>query len=280
MSNLADRTDAAVDVVDSDEIAPSEVPPRWGWVRRAVAWTVRAAVLGATVSVFGLSALVRPDHWLVEHVEFRGTQRASAVELRHLVDMPNGTTMWGVNPEAAARGAERHPWVRKARAWRELPDTLVVEVDEHVPVALLLADKLYYVDGEGNAFLEARADDVDYPVVTGVDPDLGAQHPDLPKVVMHDALALIDALDERGLVARADVSEVGFSAARGFTLVLRRHAAARLVFGLDSRERQIDRLSQLVGDGLDLTKPVLVDLAPARIAIVRPLGMRETSPGT
>ena len=146
-----------------------------------------------------------------------------------------------------------------------------MNVVEYVPAAMLLSGGLYYVDADGNVFMEARGEDVDYPVITGIDPDLGDAHPDLPRVAARDALKLVTALDAHGLVDLAEVSEVAFSPARGFTVVLRRSLAARLVFGLEDHDRELARLARLMQDGLDLAQPVLVDLAPARIAIVRPL---------
>lgn len=242
------------------------------WIaHRLLAHLTKAALVawaGVAVLVIGV---VRPDHLLVERVEFRGAERASAPALRHLAGMENGTTMWGVDTAAIAAGVERHPWVKNATVHRSWPDGVVVDVEEYVPAAMLLSGGLYYVDAEGNVFMEARGEDVDYPVITGIEPELGDAHPDLPRVAARDALKLVTALDERGLVDVADVSEVSFSPARGFTVMLRRSLAARLVFGLEDHDRELGRLARLMDDGLDLQKPVLVDLAPERIAIVRPL---------
>ncbi len=228
--------------------------------------------LPALLALLGLGvvALVaRPEQVLVERVQFEGASRATAAALRHLVDVSNGTTMWGVDLERAQRGAASHPWVKSATARRKFPDTVVIRVEEYQPVALLAGDTLRYVDRSGVVFLEARSDDVDYPVITGVDGALHRAHPDLPRLVVRDALWLMDTLDTRGVLARGGLSEVAFSRTRGFTLHLGSGAEVR--FGLEGLERQIDRLAQLLGEGVDLDTPVLVDLAPASVAIVRPL---------
>lgn len=219
-----------------------------------------------------LFAGARPDLALVEHVEFRGAERATPVALRHLADIRNGTTMWQVDLWRAQRGVETHPWVRSARVYRKLPDTVVVQVEEYEPVALLHRDGLFYVDRSGVVFLRARTDELDYPVITGIDAALERAHPDLPRLVLRDTLWLLDALDSRGLVSRSQVSEIAFSRTRGFTAHL--VGGAELRFGLEGLERQVDRLSMLLGEGVDLGEPVLVDLAPATVAIVRPLDVR------
>lgn len=238
---------------------------------------LRAPVLVAVVAAIGAVWLARPGDVLVEHVVFEGNARASDATLRHLVDVRNGTTMFAVDLERAVEGAQQHPWVRSADARRRFPDTVVVTVDEFEPVALLHRDGLSYVDRTGVVFLRARADDLDYPVITGVDEALARSHPDLPRLVVRDALWLLDALDTRGLAPRPRVSEVAFSRTRGFTVHL--VSGAELRFGLEGLERQVDRLDRLRQEGVDLETPVLVDLAPASVAIVRPnTGAASTSP--
>lgn len=228
-----------------------------------------ASVLLAATALVGGWLVVRPDCMVIERVVFEGHHRAGASALRHLADIPNGTTIWAVDLDRAARGAERHPWVRSARAIRQWPDTVILEVQEYEPVALLHYDGLYYVDADGTPFLGDVADDLDYPSITGIGPGLERAHPDLPRLAVRDALWLIEELDTRGLVPRDAISEVNFSRARGFTV----HAdRSRLVFAVDDLERQVSRLSLLLERGqVDLGTPSWVDLAPATVAIVRPL---------
>lgn len=223
---------------------------------------------GAAALVGGF-VLVRPDLMLVENVEFVGNDRAQVASLRHLSDIRNGTTIWAADVEKARVGVERHPWVRSARARAVFPDTVRIEITERRPVALLRTDALYYIDETGEVFLEVEGDDLDYPVISGVDAELAARHPDLPRLAVRDALALIDELDRKGLVFRGQVSELVFASTRGFTL----HTVdgARIRFGLDGRERQVDRLAALIERDVDLSSPILVDLAPKSVAIVRPI---------
>jgi len=219
--------------------------------------------------VIGGVAMARPDQMLVEHVAFEGAERAGAAELRHLIDLRNGTRMWEVEAEVLAARAEVHPWVARANVRVEWPDTVVVEVEEREAMAVLLADRAVYLDAAGTPFLGARADAVDLPHLTGIGPRLAALHPDLPAMAVRDALWLLEQLEARGLGAREDVSEVAFSEVRGFTVHL---GHARLVFGHGDLPRQLDRLERLVREqGVRLDEPTYVDLAPPTVAIVRPL---------
>lgn len=240
----------------------------------------------------------RPDLLLVEHVEFRGQERAAPEVLRHLADIRNGDSMWTVDLDGAARGVRQHPWVRSAQAHREWPGTVRVEVEEYRPRALLMyeapaaqhrqhghpaspasrgeagpprAAGLYYVDEGGLPFLRAEPGDLDYPVITGVSAELERAHPELPRLVVQDALWLADRLDRTGLVDRACLAELAFSEQSGFTIVLT-EGGAEIAFALADLPGQLDRLEALVRRGVDLRRPLTVDLAPSSVAIVRPRG--------
>lgn len=237
---------------------------------QVVAGGVACAALVAG-GFFGL----RPDLWLVERVEFSGASRIRSSELRHLLDLPNGTAMWQVEPGALEHALERHPWVRGATATVVWPATVHVDIVERSAVALLHdGERLLYVDQEGTPFLPAdfrtgAQVDLDLVHLTGMGSELADLHPDLAPRAIRDALWLVHELDERDLCPSERVSEVTFSRTSGFVVVA---PPSRLLFGLSELPAQVDRLERLVDGGLALDEPRHVDLAPATVAIVRPLG--------
>jgi hypothetical protein len=209
-------------------------------------------------------------------LEFVGNEQATQAQLRHLADFRNGTTIWSADLERVAAGVKRHPWVSAVRVERRFPASLVVRVEEYTPVALLAwNDGLYYVDDSGVPFLRARSNDLDYPVITGVDSALDESHPDLSRWALHDALWLVDQLESRDILARARVSEVTFSRSRGFTVhttgAIPGRPTARILVGFGDYDRQLRHLAALVQQGVQLTEPLQVDVAPPSVAIVRPL---------
>lgn len=236
--------------------------PFWRWIRRFL--------VGATAIFLGVVALfvlLRPDLQVVEQVVFEGQRRATVGELRHLAVIANGTRVWELEDQRAARGVERHPWVARAQVKREWPATVRIQVEERVPVALLRADRLFYVDIHGERIVEARPDDLDYPVLSGLSQDLYELHPDLPGRVVRSALELVDELKGADIPAEL-VSEVVFSRTAGFTVHLL--GGPQLLFDLEDFPRQVSRLAELRARGVRLDEPIYVDLAPQTMAIVRP----------
>jgi cell division septal protein FtsQ len=229
-------------------------------------WIAGLALLTGLGSGF---ALWRPDLSVVQDVRFHGAERATPIALRHLADLPNGTHVWFVDPRVVEDGLERHPWVREAQAELDWRGVVHVGIDEYEPVALVRHQTgLFYVDRFGTVFLRARTDDLDYPILSGLDEPALQAHPDLPRLAVRDALWLVRTVEQRGLASADDVLEVAFSATRGFTVQL---DGASIVFGLEDLPERMERLASLVGQGLDLSAPILVDLGPARSAVVHNL---------
>lgn len=237
---------------------------------------VRLASLAVvTLLVLGW-AIVRPELLYVERVAFEGVVRSTEAELRHLADIRNGTTIWGVDTQAVSDGVLRHPWVAGVQTERELPNRVIVRVTEYEPEALVAFDGgLFYVDGAGTPFLRAHSDELDFPVVTGITSELEEVHPKIPRLAVRDALYLIRELDRRKLVSRDSLSEIYFHPTRGFTVrttgAMAGRSSARVLIALGDYERQLRRLAALVDAGVDLSQPLHVDLGPKKVAIVRPL---------
>jgi hypothetical protein len=243
-----------------------------------VLFPIRSTIaLGVAAVSLGTGWLVlRPEAWLVERVIFEGAVRATPAELRHLADLPNGTAVWQVDREAVTRAVERHPWVREASARVQWPHTVIVSVEEHVPTAILHdQDHLLYVDEYGEPFLGVLPTDLDYPHLVDFEPELSRMHPELGRVAIRDALWLLSALDERALVSRDEVSSISFSRTAGLTVAA---GPARLLFGLRDLPTQLDRLAVLASQGVDLKQPIRIDLAPATVALVRPLAPLSSHP--
>lgn len=112
----------------------------------------------------------------VKTLEFSGCESASDDRLRLLTGVNlYQTSLFEVDQELVAANVERDPWVSKAVVKLDWPSGIRIEVVEHRPIAMInrstTADpRLYYVDKTGTAFLEVTpGQDVDYPVITGLD---------------------------------------------------------------------------------------------------------------
>ncbi len=247
---------------------------------------IRLSLLRAALTVVSVSALVGGLGWLAlgsEAMRFRtlrvvGNDHASVAQLRHLADLTPGAPLLTLDLDAAMAGVARHPWVAEAEARRVFPDTVVIQVRERQVRALLLLDGLYLVDTEGTPFRRADPDQLDHPILTGIPPALADSDPALARRIVHDALGILDAAPGRAGLREVDISEVRFDAESGYTLALRNGGEVLLGFpGTGHAEpgsgtaSAFSRLDELASRGVDLSRPLRIDLGYPKMAVVSPL---------
>jgi cell division protein FtsQ len=106
-------------------------------------------------------------------VEITRTERISREDVLAMLDLEPGRGLLRIDLVQAQRSLETHPWIRRATVRRVLPDTLMVELDEREPVAVLrtgAGGRKFLLDREGTLISEGvPAADEGLPILTGVD---------------------------------------------------------------------------------------------------------------
>lgn len=115
-----------------------EQTPAEDRVRRKRRRRMVAALIGAGALVVLLAPLVlrQLDYFRVRRVEVLGAQHIPPAALLELLALDSAATIWEKLDPMEARIRE-HPQVLDVTVSRRLPGTLVVRVDENLPVALL-----------------------------------------------------------------------------------------------------------------------------------------------
>ncbi len=130
-------------------------------------WAMAALLACAAVAPFwGPPVLAHLSYFRVRRVEVIGARYIPRREILDRLALDSGASVWDDYADAARRVAT-HPLVEDARMGRRLPATLVVRVQEHVPVALVAADSgVQAVDARGRILpIDLLRVNVDLPVV-------------------------------------------------------------------------------------------------------------------
>jgi cell division protein FtsQ len=159
---------------------PGARPPRSG--KALLAHIVLGAALFAAVGAggwygwrqSGADVLAWADQFFeIKVVEITRTERISRDDVLAMLDLEPGRGLLLVDLVQAQRSLETHPWIRRVVVRRVFPDTLVVELDEREPVAVLrtgTGGREFLLDRDGTLISEGVPEaDEGLPILTGVD---------------------------------------------------------------------------------------------------------------
>lgn len=165
-------------------------------VRRSVpalAATAAITLIGSGVWV-GYRFVTTSDRFAITSIEVRGASHLTADQVRATLPVHVGDNVFATNVGRVADALRSTPWIATADAHRVLPHTLVVEIKEHVPAAVVELGELYLVDASGHPFKRAElaAGDGDgLPIVTGLDRVAYSVDPDGTAALVTGALAAL-----------------------------------------------------------------------------------------
>jgi len=147
-------------------------PRRRGWsARLLVVLQVSAILILVGVAAWtSYRRVLASERLRVERVEVRGSHFLSEGEVRELLGPAVGENILSLDLVALKGRLRASPWVADATVSRTLPNTVRVEVQERVPLALAEIDRLYLMDGDG-ALVDIygpRTGVFDLPIVRGL----------------------------------------------------------------------------------------------------------------
>lgn len=175
---------------------PRQIVDACGRALRRVGPSVLALALIAAIGAagwFGYRWITTTPRFAVATIEVRGNHAVDADDVRARLPFAPGANIFRIDTGAAERALAADPWVARATVRRRLPRTVVVELVEHTPAALVSAEGLYLADAEGRPFKRAeleRGEGDGLPVISGVPRTLFATAPAQASARVKDGLAI------------------------------------------------------------------------------------------
>jgi len=190
--------------------------------------------------------LVLTSPWLkLEKTTVKGCANTTEQDLLLVSGIKPATNILALNVDGIARKIKTNPWVEEVYVVRELPNRLIIEIQERKPMALVKReDSLYFMDSQGVIFKKFEGEEANLPVLTGCAED-GKEDP----VLVRKSIELINLLSASNSFPQIkNVSEIHGEENIGFSIFLDSGLCLKVGFG--DYEGKLKRL-----------KPVLADLA-------------------
>jgi cell division septal protein FtsQ len=190
-------------------------------LRRAVPAMIGLVAVGAVAGggYGGYRFVTHSPRFAITDIEVRGTHVLAPDAIRARLGFVAGDNIFLAPLARAERTLGAEPWIADVRVHRELPHTVVVDVRERAPAAVVELDGLYLADAAGRVFKRAateHGEGAGLPVVTGLDRAVYGADPDAGAAEVARALAALTAWRAAG-TARPEVGEVHVDRRGGLT---------------------------------------------------------------
>jgi cell division protein FtsQ len=135
---------------------------------------LRLALLGLLVFalVQGYKILEAGETFRLRKIVVQGHRVAHEHEILTRAALKPGLPLLGFQSVEAEARIRQHPWIQGVRMQRSWPSTLIIQVEEHRPLAMINlegAGGLYYIDEQGKIFAPVEpTQERDFPVLTGL----------------------------------------------------------------------------------------------------------------
>jgi cell division protein FtsQ len=129
------------------------------------------AVLGVLLLAGLIGAHVWKQDLVAGEVRVTGARVVRPAVITKLAAVPLKEKLFAIDLESIQERVLKHPYVKRASVERDVPNRIVIRIEEREPVAALVGDRLLYVDDDGTILPPARSDVLfDLPVITSAIP--------------------------------------------------------------------------------------------------------------
>ena len=192
--------------------------------------------------------LLESGYFGVKQVRVEHQVRVSEGDILDASDIEIGDSLFDLELHMIGLKIEEHAWIAKAEVERSFPDQVVIRVVEREARAIIDLDYLYYVDRAGEVFKMLDAgDELDFPVITGIDRQYLLDNPDKTQDSVNLALQLMDALESRTLFNLDDISEIHFEEQEGLVMHTR-IGGVPVRMGKQGFDTKLNRLESIYDD--------------------------------
>ncbi len=197
------------------------------YLARSIPYVLLAvtAMLVPIAVLYGYRYVTAAPDFQVQEVTVEGNTRVTAERILEIARVDDSPNMLSLDLDEVEARLVSDPWIKAAEVSRELPDKLMVDVQEHEPLALIALGALYLTDARGEIFKRVEpGEHFDFPVLTGLTrrdlgPDAVGDRALLAQRLVRGAIRLLGVwTHSAGKMNR--VSEIHMDPLFGYSVVL------------------------------------------------------------
>jgi cell division protein FtsQ len=248
---LPDVMDAPPPESEVDAAVPPEPPAprresRWLGPLRTASGFVLVAAVSLGVAWGARRYLTTSPRFSLEQVVVEGQKTRTKDGLLERAGIKMGQNVFSIDLDSAKNKMLGDPYVKTAVLARRLPDTIIVDIEERVPAALVaLGESTFLVTRDGEAFKRLEVGDpTDLPVITGIAPELAETDREGLADKVRRALDVAVDYQQSTLASKMPLQEIHFEPGAGISLSVG-SPVATLVLGGPPFRKKLEQASRV-----------------------------------
>ncbi len=194
--------------------------------------------------VYFYSYVLSMPYFEIKEIRVRGLKELTEKDILTQAAIGPRKNLLAVNMEALKKRISANPWVKNVFVGWELPNRLVLEVQERIPVAMIKqAADFYFMDNEGVSFKKmGKGDEVDMPIITGVDgKEMEKSKLLLCALNLLKTMSASNQYNHLGTISEVNIDEI-------FGISLLTDTGLCLKMGADNFENKLNQLNVVLVD--------------------------------
>jgi cell division protein FtsQ len=202
------------------------------------------AVVMTSVFIYAYNFLISRPYFEIKEISVRGLKELTEKDVLASAEIRPAQNLLAINTDAVMRRVAANQWVKNVYIGRELPNKLVLEVQERSPLVLVKqASDYYLMDGEGFVFKKlGKSDEVDLPILTGIKAENKTKSPlFLSTLNLLKTISVSSQYAYLGTISEIHIDEV-------FGLSLISDTGLYLKLGMGGFESKLKKLTLVLAD--------------------------------
>jgi cell division protein FtsQ len=227
---------------------PPDPPSRAMSVARAVLGVALVVSVSTAVAWAARRHIVDSRRFAVTRVDVFGCVHRTTDQIAESAGLAVGANIFSIDLDAARAKIVADPWIKEATLGRRLPGTIMVQVTEREPGALVALGDTYLASRDGEPFKKLEpGDPTDLPIVTGLGPGAIADDRDGAVRTIRRAIDLASDYDRSPLAKRAPLEEVHVGLDGAISVVVGKDAV-QLGLGAPPFRRKFDQAARVLAE--------------------------------
>ncbi len=194
--------------------------------------------------IYSYSYVLSMPYFEIKEISVRGLKELTEKDILTQAAIGPRQNLLAVNIDTLKKRISANPWIKNVFVGRELPNRLILEVQERSPVAIVKqAADFYFMDNEGVIFKKmGKGDEVDLPIFTGVDGKEREKSKLLPCALnLLKTMAASNRYNHLGAISEVNIDEI-------FGISLLTDTGLYLKLGTDNFENKLNQLNVVLVD--------------------------------